>query len=104
MTPHAWLAWCWLLQKSWMTAQRGEGLQLLQQDAARQAEVLPQPGTPHPELDHVCRMPQSVALPADVLLQLWEQQAFVDVQVCSDDGAVFECHRVVLAAASTYFR
>ena len=46
----------------------------------------------------------AVAFPADSLQQLWEQGAFVDVRVCSEDGQAFGCHRIILGAASTYFR
>ena len=44
---------------------------------------------------------ESTAAP---LLQLWREGVLSDVQITSADGHKFACHRIILAAASAYFR
>ena len=46
----------------------------------------------------------ALAFPADSLRQLWEQGAFTDVVLRTEDRTGYPCHRVILAAASTYCR
>lgn len=38
------------------------------------------------------------------LVQLWRDGVLSDVQIHSADGQAFHCHRIILAAASAYFR